>query len=105
MHVQEIPSGVRAITGVATLIAVLVGRTSREPVETATTVNGLADYERVLCGSGRTARCLSRCATCSRAGAGKLSWSGCTATRRARWDLDDPLLEAVAEARGPTPWR
>src|SRR5437016_2790488 len=50
VYVQEIPSGVRAITGVATSITAFVGRTRRGPVNRATTVNSYADYERVFGG-------------------------------------------------------
>ncbi|MFI0975422.1 phage tail sheath family protein [Streptomyces sp. NPDC021093] len=50
VYIQEIPSGVRAITGVATSITAFVGRTRRGPVDTATTLFGFADYERVFGG-------------------------------------------------------
>ncbi|HEU4426307.1 MAG TPA: hypothetical protein VFR67_27525, partial [Pilimelia sp.] len=50
VYVQEIPSGVRAITGVATSITAFVGRTRRGPLNVATTINGFADYERVFGG-------------------------------------------------------
>jgi uncharacterized protein len=50
VYVQEIPSGVRAITGVATSIAAFVGRTRRGPVNQATIVHGYADYERIFGG-------------------------------------------------------
>jgi phage tail sheath protein FI len=48
VYVQEIPSGVRPITGVATSIAAFVGRTARGPVETPVTVTSFADYERTF---------------------------------------------------------
>jgi phage tail sheath protein FI len=46
VYVQEIPSGVRAITGVATSITAFVGRTRWGPTNTPVVVNGFADYER-----------------------------------------------------------
>jgi hypothetical protein len=48
VYVQEIPSGVRAITGVATSITAFLGRTRRGPVNQATTINSYADYERIF---------------------------------------------------------
>lgn len=46
VYVEEIPSGVRTITGVATSIAAFLGRASRGPVNQATTIFSFADYER-----------------------------------------------------------
>ncbi|HEY5786432.1 MAG TPA: phage tail sheath C-terminal domain-containing protein [Microlunatus sp.] len=46
VYVQEIPSGVRAITGVATSITAFIGRTRWGPTNEATVINGFADYER-----------------------------------------------------------
>jgi phage tail sheath protein FI len=46
VYVQEIPSGVRAITGVATSITAFVGRTRWGPTNNAVVINGFADYER-----------------------------------------------------------
>jgi hypothetical protein len=50
VYVTEIPSGVRTITGVATSVTAFVGRTRRGPVNQATVINSLADYERVFGG-------------------------------------------------------
>ncbi|TQN42889.1 hypothetical protein FHU33_2300 [Blastococcus colisei] len=46
VYVEEIPSGVRAITGVATSIAAFVGWTPRGPVDQAGHVFSWADYDR-----------------------------------------------------------
>lgn len=46
VYVQEIPSGVRTIAGVATSITAFIGRTARGPVNTATTINSFGDFER-----------------------------------------------------------
>jgi phage tail sheath protein FI len=46
VYVQEAPSGVRAITGVATSITAFVGRTLRGPTDDPVVVNGFADFER-----------------------------------------------------------
>jgi phage tail sheath protein FI len=46
VYVEEIPSGVRTITGVATSIAAFIGRAARGPTDTATTLTSFADFER-----------------------------------------------------------
>ena len=46
VYVEEIPSGVRTITGVATSITAFVGRTRRGPENEATVINSFADFER-----------------------------------------------------------
>jgi phage tail sheath protein FI len=50
VYVEEIPSGVRPITGVATSITAFVGRALRGPVDTAVTITSYADFERVFGG-------------------------------------------------------
>lgn len=50
VYVEEIPSGVRTITGVATSIAAFLGRALRGPVNTPITINGFGDYERIFGG-------------------------------------------------------
>lgn len=50
VYIEEIPSGVRTITGVATSITAFVGRTLRGPTDEPTTINGFADFERVFGG-------------------------------------------------------
>jgi hypothetical protein len=50
VYVEEIPSGVRAITGVATSVTAFVGRALRGPVDTATTITSYADFERTFGG-------------------------------------------------------
>lgn len=46
VYVQEIPSGVRTITGVATSVTAFIGRTLRGPVNKATTILSYGDFER-----------------------------------------------------------
>ncbi|NOZ53822.1 MAG: phage tail sheath family protein [Gammaproteobacteria bacterium] len=46
VYIEEIPSGVRTITGVATSITAFIGRAKRGPVNDATIINNFADYER-----------------------------------------------------------
>src|SRR5262245_7948761 len=46
VYIEEIPSGVRTITGVATSIAAFVGRARRGPVDDPVTLNSYADFER-----------------------------------------------------------
>src|SRR5262249_20365152 len=46
VYVEEIPSGVRTITGVATSIAAFVGRAQRGPTNKAVTINNFSDFDR-----------------------------------------------------------
>src|SRR5215210_6109524 len=50
VYVEEIPSGVRTITGVATSITAFVGRALRGPVNEPVTINSFADFERTFGG-------------------------------------------------------
>src|SRR5215207_3397240 len=50
VYIEEIPSGVRTITGVATSITAFVGRALRGPLNEAVVINGFGDYERVFGG-------------------------------------------------------
>lgn len=46
VYIEEIPSGVRTITGVATSITAFIGRAERGTVDDPTTINNFGDYER-----------------------------------------------------------
>jgi phage tail sheath protein FI len=48
VDIEEIPSSVRTITGVATSITAFVGRTLRGPENEPVTVNSFADFERIF---------------------------------------------------------
>lgn len=50
VYIEERPSGVRTITGVATSITAFVGRALRGPVNKARTVTSYADFERIYGG-------------------------------------------------------
>ena len=50
VYIEEIPSGVRTITGVSTSIAAFIGRAKSGPVNKAITINSYADYERIFGG-------------------------------------------------------
>jgi len=50
VYIEEIPSGVRTITGVATSITAFVGRALSGPVNEAVVINSFADYERTFGG-------------------------------------------------------
>jgi len=50
VYIEEVSSGVRTITGVATSITAFIGRAKRGPVDEATTINSFADYERIFGG-------------------------------------------------------
>jgi uncharacterized protein len=46
VYIEEIPSGVRTVVGVATSITAFIGRAPRGPVEDPFVVNSYGDYER-----------------------------------------------------------
>src|SRR5262245_49870165 len=46
VYIEEIPSGVRTITGVATSITAFLGRAVRGPTNEPTTINSYGDFER-----------------------------------------------------------
>ena len=48
VYVQEIPSGVRSISGVSTSIAAFIGMCKRGPLNRPTRVLGFKDYERIF---------------------------------------------------------
>jgi len=52
VYIEEIPSGVRTITGVATSITAFIGRAPRGQTDTdgPVTINSFADYERIFGG-------------------------------------------------------
>ena len=50
VYIEEIPSGVRTITGVATSITAFIGRTQRGPVNKAIRIQSFGDYARVFGG-------------------------------------------------------
>ena len=52
VYIEEIPSGVRTITGVATSITAFLGRAARGPVDDPVTINSYADFERRFGGLG-----------------------------------------------------
>ena len=50
VYIEEVPSGVRTITGVATSITAFIGRARRGPTNTAITINSYGDFERIFGG-------------------------------------------------------
>ena len=50
VYVEEIPSGVRTITGVATSITAFIGRAVRGPTDDPITINNQGDFERMFGG-------------------------------------------------------
>ena len=50
VYVEEIPSGVHTITGVATSITAFIGRAIRGPTDDPVTINSYGDFERVFGG-------------------------------------------------------
>ena len=53
VYIEEIPSGVRTITGVATSVTAFIGRPAKGPVNEAYEITTYDDYERVFCGLSR----------------------------------------------------
>ncbi|HSR67712.1 MAG TPA: phage tail sheath family protein, partial [Acidobacteriota bacterium] len=52
VYIEEVPSGVRTITGVATSITAFIGRAARGPVNEPFTINNFGDFERTFGGLG-----------------------------------------------------
>jgi len=50
VYIQELPSGVRTITGVPTSITAFLGRAPRGPVNEPVTITNYGDYERIFGG-------------------------------------------------------
>lgn len=50
VYIEEIPSGVRTIMGVATSITAFIGRALRGPVDEPRTINSFGDFERTFGG-------------------------------------------------------
>ena len=50
VYIEEIPSGVHTITGVATSITAFIGRAPRGPTDEPITINNFGDYERIFGG-------------------------------------------------------
>ena len=50
VYIEELPSGVRSIAGVATSIALFIGWAPRGPIDGAVRLTGFADYERIFGG-------------------------------------------------------
>src|SRR5258708_38130340 len=50
VYVEEIPSGVHTITGVATSITAFIGAASRGLTDTAITINSFGDFEKIFSG-------------------------------------------------------
>lgn len=52
VYIEEVPSGVRTIVGVATSITAFIGRAARGPVDDPITINNFGDFERMFGGLG-----------------------------------------------------
>src|SRR5687768_13340403 len=50
VYIEELLSGLRTITGVATSITAFIGRAERGPVNEPTTITSFGDYERTFGG-------------------------------------------------------
>jgi uncharacterized protein len=56
VYIEELPSSVRTITGVATSITAFIGRALRGPREEPVVINGFGDFERIYGGMWRGSR-------------------------------------------------
>jgi hypothetical protein len=56
VYIEEIPSGVRTIVGVATSITAFLGTAEKGPVNVATTLTSFGDYQRTFGGFGKAGR-------------------------------------------------
>jgi hypothetical protein len=52
VYIEEVPSGVRTIVGVATSITAFIGRAARGPVDDPVTITNFGDFEREFGGLG-----------------------------------------------------
>ncbi len=50
VYIEEIPSGARTISGVASSIAAFIGRAKRGPINEPTTIHNFGDFERIFGG-------------------------------------------------------
>jgi phage tail sheath protein FI len=57
VYIEEIPSGVRTIVGVATSIGAFIGTFRKGPLNEAVQIFSMADFERVYGGLERTSEC------------------------------------------------
>src|SRR5215471_16216083 len=53
VYIEEIPSGVHTITGVATSITAFLGKALRGPTDDPVTITSFADFERIFGGLNR----------------------------------------------------
>jgi uncharacterized protein len=53
VYIEEIPSGVRTITGVATSITAFIGKALRGPTDQPVTITSFSDFERIFGGLDR----------------------------------------------------
>src|SRR5262245_58722758 len=53
VYIEEIPSGVHTITGVATSITAFLGKALRGPTDEPVTITSFADFERIFGGLHR----------------------------------------------------
>ena len=109
VYIEEVPSGVRTLTGVATSITAFIGRALRGPVNEPTTINSYGDYERQFGG-------LSQISTMSFAvrdffvnGGGqaiivRLHNAAGTSTITLDTDASPPGLPLLLEASSPGSW-
>ncbi len=102
IYIEEVPSGVRTITGVATSIAAFVGRATRGPVNEIRSVTSYADYERQFGGLSLASKMSYAVRDFflnggSRAIIGRLFRPEGGGTSRAQFVFDNLTIEAASE--------
>src|SRR5262245_59150357 len=101
VYVQEIPSGVRTITGVATSIAMFIGMTKRGVSGKPTRVLSFADYERAFSANTTISEMTDQVRQFFLNGGSKAFVMRLTdaAAKAARVDLKDEAGDVVLEVR------
>ncbi|BBB29394.1 phage tail sheath C-terminal domain-containing protein [Neptunomonas japonica] len=104
VYIEEIPSGVRTIAGVATSITAFVGYTSKGPLDKATFISSFSDFERNHGGLHRDSP-LSYAVRQFFSNGGSQAYVVRVASGQAaaRWQMNDgagPVLDVVASSSG-----
>ena len=76
VYIEELPSGVRTIVGVATSITAFLGRTTVGPVNEPVIINNFGDYERIFGGLSLESTVSFASATSTPTAAPRPWWSG-----------------------------
>jgi hypothetical protein len=107
VYIEELPSGVRTLTGVATSITAMVGRTRRGPVNRPVRVFSFGEFERVFGGLWDDAPLTFAALQCFQNGGSDmlvvrvaLNATTCTATLPHEGGAGDLVLQAATSVTG-----